>query len=248
MKSVVERRAQFEKIWRYVSVQDPVEESREWKVQERLLAAGFDEVRPDGVVGPITRIAIQKYRAQNGLSPGLTIDADLLDALGLHESAAIQRLANSPPLTLAAGASPDVESIPRLVALGSSAAGLAAARAAAQAYHEGYPTLGCAAHLSALLNEAGIDVMRTRGAGKLVERLKLRSWRQVELAEREPGDVGVTVDADRSRPGADHVYLLIANLKGDRMMIADNQNPNDAPHERRISGGGKTPTAYFLRA
>lgn len=89
----------------------------------------------------------------------------------------------------------------------------------------------------------------TPGAGKLAHLLELRGWNRVSRGDQIPGDVGVTFDADHSIPGSDHVYLVIEALGADRMMIADNQNPEDAPHERYASGKGhKTPTDYFLRA
>jgi hypothetical protein len=147
---------------------------------------------------------------------------------------------------------PDASKIAALIGQGSTADGLKRARATATSAMAKldikYPTNGCAAHLSALLEQAAIKVPMTFGAGKLAHLLAERSWRRVPIGQQAPGDVGVCFDNDPTPAGADHVYLVIETLGPDRMMIADNQNPKDAPHERFASGRGKTPTEYFLRA
>ena len=107
---------------------------------------------------------------------------------------------------------------------------------------------GCAATLSALLQLAGLDVGLENGAGNLVAVLEEpagRGWIRVDVGQQRSGDVGVTFDR-RDPPGADHVYLVAHVLDSDRMLIADNQARD--LHTRLASGGGKTPTAYFLRA
>ncbi len=114
--------------------------------------------------------------------------------------------------------------------------------------------LACAATLSCFLNEAGIPVVKTVGAGNLARRLEDgRGWQRVDVGDQMAGDVGVTVDADPSRPGADHVYLVAERLDSDLMFIADNQVVGRR-HHRTASGArkgamrsGKTRTAYFLR-
>ena len=79
------------------------------------------------------------------------------------------------------------------------------------------------ATLSAFLNEAGIDVPMTLGAGNLAARLRNnRHWNRIDVGKQQRGDVGVCYDKT-SPAGADHVYLVV---------------------ERK----GKTPTEYFLRA
>jgi len=155
----------------------------------------------------------------------------------------------------AAGLVPTAEStiadaihVPELVLQGSSTAGLKAARTTAAAALPGYPHNGCAAHLSALLEQAGIDVPMTWGAGKLAQRMADRGWTRVAVGGQSPGDVGVCFDNDPSVSGSDHIYLVVATLGSDEMMIADNQRTSDAPHSRFASGHGKTPTEYFLRA
>lgn len=143
----------------------------------------------------------------------------------------------------------DAVHVPELVRQGSMAAGLKAARTTAKSALPQYPKNGCAAHLSALLQQAGIDIPMTFGAGKLVQRLKDRGWARVERDFQVAGDVGVCFDNDPTPAGADHVYLVVETLGGDEMLIADNQRATDAPHRRFASGaGGKTPTEYFLRA
>lgn len=110
----------------------------------------------------------------------------------------------------------------------------------------------CAATLSAFMQEAGIDVPMTLGAGRLAERLggngsNSRKWQHIAVGRQMPGDVGVTFDDDPTPPGADHIYLVVERVDSDEMLIADNQAPRR--HRRYASGrGGKTPTEYFLRA
>jgi hypothetical protein len=143
----------------------------------------------------------------------------------------------------------DAVCVPELIRQGSSAEGLKEARTTAKAALPQYPTNGCAAHLSALLQQAGIDVPMTFGAGKLAQVIADRGWTRIAVGSQRPGDVGVCFDNDPTPAGADHVYLVVDTSGPDEMMIADNQRRTDAPHTRFASGrGGKTPTEYFLRA
>ncbi|PWB83465.1 MAG: hypothetical protein C3F11_06470 [Methylocystaceae bacterium] len=144
----------------------------------------------------------------------------------------------------------DVDRIPTLIALGSKAESIQriqdiAAKAMKRA-GLGY-TLhnACAATLSAFLNEAGVDVPVTLGAGKLASRLSARNWARVDVGKQKAGDVGVTFDRTEP-PGADHIYLVVEAKGADEMLIADNQAPK--VHTRYASGRGKTATQYFLRA
>jgi len=141
----------------------------------------------------------------------------------------------------------DAIHVPELIRQGSTVDGLKAARDTASAALPGYPHNGCAAHLSALLEQAGIDVPMTWGAGKLAHVLADRGWSKVNVGSQRPGDVGVCFD-NTSPPGSDHIYLVISASGPDEMMIADNQRTDDAVHERFASGHDKTPTEYFLRA
>src|SRR5690242_3096708 len=74
----------------------------------------------------------------------------------------------------------------------------------------------CAATLSAFLNESGIDVPMTLGAGKLAMRLGgndrgSRHWKRIRVGEQWAGDVGVAFD--KTPPaGADHVYLVVERV------------------------------------
>jgi hypothetical protein len=153
----------------------------------------------------------------------------------------------SPPV-VGPGASDDATHVVELIKQGTTAAGLKAARETAAASLPGYPTNGCAAHLSALLQQSGIDLPMTWGAGKLAHMLSDRGWKKIDVGLQTPGDVGVCFDNNPNPPGADHIYLVIQALGVDEMMIADNQRTTDAPHSRYASGHGKTPTEYFLRA
>ncbi|MDN0075072.1 DUF1906 domain-containing protein [Crenobacter sp. SG2303] len=158
-------------------------------------------------------------------------------------------LADVPPSHTAPGtAVADAIHVAELIRQGSSAEGLQAARETAAASLPGYPTNGCAAHLSALLQQSSMDVPMTWGAGKLAQVLIDRGWSQITVGNQKPGDVGVCFDNNPSPPGADHIYLVVSTSGPDEMMIADNQRTEDAPHIRFASGKGKTPTEYFLRA
>ena len=105
----------------------------------------------------------------------------------------------------------------------------------------------CAATLSAFLQQAGIGVSMTLGAGNLAKRLREnRRWVRISVGAQRAGDTGVTFDTG-GNPGADHVYLVVQRVDDDQMVIADNQA--SSKHTRYASGkGGKTPTEYFLRA
>jgi putative chitinase len=78
---LAERRAWFAKVWPFVIGTPPARNTREWKVQAALVLAGYNSGNPDGDVGPTTRGAILKYRADKGLGTSPTITQDLLTAL-----------------------------------------------------------------------------------------------------------------------------------------------------------------------
>jgi hypothetical protein len=142
----------------------------------------------------------------------------------------------------------DKAKIAELIKQGSSAAGLKAARIKAKKNWAAYPSDGCAYHLSALMQGAGIDIPTEGSAGKLAAKIKARGWSVVPVGKQQPGDIGVTYDRDPTPPGADHIYLVIETKGADEMIIADNQRKTDATHNRFASGKGRTPTEYFLRA
>ena len=77
-----ERKAAFARIFAVASKGEAIEHSIEWRVQEKLNAAGFPCGKPDGVVGSGTRGAILDYRARHGLTMTNTITPDLLKSLG----------------------------------------------------------------------------------------------------------------------------------------------------------------------
>jgi hypothetical protein len=146
---------------------------------------------------------------------------------------------------LTASASNDKQCVPRLIQLGDDVESLhkvqdIAARSMKAAGY-GY-TLhnACAATLSAFINEAGITVVTTLGAGRLAKRLSdERDWERVSVGNQQAGDVCVALNDV-------HIFLVVAAKGTDEMIIADNQAPT--PHTRFASGKGKTPAAYFLRA
>jgi hypothetical protein len=140
----------------------------------------------------------------------------------------------------------DKECIPLLIKLGSNVESLhriqdIAARSMKAAGYGYTMHNACAATLSAFLEEAGIPVPTTLGAGRLAKRLREeRDWDRIDVGKQATGDVGVANNDV-------HIYLVVGTNGPDAMTIADNQAPT--PHTRFASGkGGKTPTAYFLRA
>lgn len=142
----------------------------------------------------------------------------------------------------------DAGHVAALIVQGSTADGLERARKTAAAAWHDYPHDGCAAHLSALLQQAGIGVPMTLGAGALARVLAQRGWARIARGNQIAGDVGVCYDLDPTPAGADHIYLVVQRIDSDQMLVADNQRQTDAPHIRFASGHGKTPTEYFLRA
>ncbi|MGH7830846.1 MAG: peptidoglycan-binding domain-containing protein [Candidatus Binatia bacterium] len=53
-------------------------------VQIRLKAAGFDPGRVDGIMGPRTKAALQKYQAARGLTNSGALDEKTLKSLGVE--------------------------------------------------------------------------------------------------------------------------------------------------------------------
>jgi len=145
----------------------------------------------------------------------------------------------------------DRDQIDELIALGTSATSIRRIQdlAAREMQRNGLGyTLhnACAATLSCFMNQAGIPVPVTLGAGRLATRIEsLRHWERVDVGGQVAGDVGVTFDTT-APPGADHVYLVVERLDADAMYIADNQAPER--HVRYASGHGRTPTRFYLRA
>lgn len=210
-------------------------------------------VHPVGVSGGWTAVDLQGDSAVDGyVTTGFLRSTAAPGALAAISSAPAGEeaaLSAQRPTTLPSGsASGDAVLIPVLIANGSTAAGIAAARVEARPAVKGYPKNGCAAHLSALLRQSGIDVPMTVGAGKLATLIERRGWRRIEVGGQRPGDVGVAYD-NGDPPGADHIYLVIEVLDDDQMKVTDNQNREDSPHSRSARGrDGRTGTDYFLRA
>lgn len=153
---------------------------------------------------------------------------------------------SGPPLSSAGGPGADRLRVADLIRNGGNPIAAREARAMAKAAYGAYPSNGCAAHLSSVLKQSGIDVPMTLGAGALAARLEERGWERVPVGAQQPGDVGVTHDRG-GMPGADHLYLVVDTVDDDKMVIADNQSPR--PYVRHASGSdGKTGTASFLRA
>lgn len=111
---------------------------------------------------------------------------------------------------------------------------------------EVWPHDGCAINLSDLLQAAGIMVPDIFQALKLGSHLRdHRGWQVIPKGQQQPGDVGSTCGTTPNH-GFDHIYLVVQRLDDDEMVVADNQKPQ--PHSRFVSGHGRTPTKFFLRA
>ena len=201
-------------------------------------------VHPLRTVGGWTQVDLQGDGKADGFVSSAFLDATLPGAAVPASAPAPAIVVTAPILAPIA----DAVHVPELIRQGSSAAGLKQARTTAKKALTGYPTNGCAAHLSALLQQAGVDLDMTFGAGKLAHVLAERGWSPIACRSQMPGDVGVCYDNDPTPAGADHIYLVIETDGNDEMQIADNQRTADAPHPRFASGHGKTPTEYFLRA
>ena len=151
----------------------------------------------------------------------------------------------------AAGPVSDKDCIEQLVNIASSVGQLDSAQSvAAQKLlnydGEVYPSDGCAITLSVLLQDAGIDVPDTYTAIELGQELRDdRNWQVIPLGQQQAGDVGSTCGSTPNH-GFDHIYLVLQKINDDEMLIADNQSSQ--PHFRYVSGQGKTPTRFFLRA
>lgn len=150
------------------------------------------------------------------------------------------------------GSTTDAGAIPKLLELASNAVTLGDAekRAARKLLNydgEIYPHDGCAITLSTLLQDAGIDIPDTYRAIDLGALLRdERHWQVIAVGNQQAGDIGSTC-GETAHHKFDHIYVVLQNLNGDEMVIADNQSSQ--PHFRFASGqGGKTPTTFFLRA
>jgi hypothetical protein len=153
-------------------------------------------------------------------------------------------------LAAPAGGGSDAAALAGLLARASDPAWLRAAEAEAArrlltSVGEQYPSDGCAITLSVLLQQSGIAVPDTFAAFALGRMLEQRGWRRIAIGQQQAGDVGSTCGA-APHHGTDHIYLVLKAVNADEMVVADNQAPT--PHFRRASGGGKSPTTFFLRA
>lgn len=72
-----------------------------------------------------------------------------------------------------------------------------------------------------------------------------RNWQTIPVGQHQAGDSGST-RGDQPDHGRDHIYVVLKKVDDDEMLIADNQQSQ--PHSRFVSGQGRTPTKFFLRA
>jgi hypothetical protein len=161
------------------------------------------------------------------------------------------------PSTASAAAAPvagtkgDKDCIEKLIQLGSNVITLDSAQKRAAedllAYDgEVYPHDGCAITLSILLRDAAIDMPLKYQAITLGQYLRdTRKWEVIPVSQQRAGDIGSTCGT-KANHGSDHIYLVLKKLNDDEMLICDNQSTH--AHFRYVSGQGKTPTKFFLRA
>ena len=196
------------------------------------------------VIAHVRRDAVAEFRTflqPSGSSNGLASNA----------SATPLALGASGASTSAAPGNSDSGRIAKLIQIASDPSGLASVQsraAAALLEYDGevYPHDGCAITLSILLRDAGIDVPPTYQAITLGSQLKQsRQWQVIPLGQQQAGDIGSTCGPTPD-PGADHIYLVLKRVNSDEMVVADNQATE--PHFRFVSGQGRTPTKFFLRA
>jgi hypothetical protein len=149
------------------------------------------------------------------------------------------------------GATSDKLRIPAVLAIANDPAAYHdVQREAAQELFSGagedWPHDGCAINLSDLLQRGGIPVPDILQALRLGTHLRdHRGWQVIPNGQQQPGDVGSTCGTTPNH-GFDHIYLVLQRVDQDEMVIADNQKPQ--PHTRFVSGKGRTPTKFFLRA
>ena len=153
----------------------------------------------------------------------------------------------------------DAEKVANLVANGSDPAILDKAKRFAGNFVWGDPkkqTNTCAATLSFLLDQSGIDVGVEDAVVDLAANLKsTRGWARInDLTALQIGDVGVfAYDAQGFDEGIHHIYLVIDIPDPASPLVADNQGAGS--HQRPVNGGAMvgikttaSPTNYFLRA
>lgn len=146
---------------------------------------------------------------------------------------------------------PDRARIPALLAHALDIERLCAAHAQAArrlSHPDGgsYPADGCALVLSLLMRGVGFDVPELCWAIDVPAMLLARGWIEVPPGSQRGGDIGSTCRAERHH-GEDHVFLVVACVNQDEMVVVDNQAAY--AHFRWASGqGGRTPTAMFYRA
>jgi hypothetical protein len=109
-----------------------------------------------------------------------------------------------------------------------------------------FRTNACAIALSTLLQDGGINVLDIYQAITLGRELgDKRNWQTIPVGQHQAGDIGSTC-GDQPHHGRDHIYVVLKKVDDDEMLIADNQQSQ--PHSRFVSGQGRTPTKFFLRA
>ena len=153
----------------------------------------------------------------------------------------------------------DGEKVAALVANGSDPAMLDKAKRFAGNFVWGDPrkqTNTCAATLSFLLDQSGIDVGVEDAVVALAATLESkRGWGRInDLTEPQIGDIGVfAYDAQGFDEGIHHIYLVIGTPDPASPLVADNQGAGS--HQRPVNGGAMagiktiaSPTNYFLRA
>ncbi len=197
---------------------------------------------PTKVISHVRRDAVEEFKSflhiGNGASPAAPVAAPVASV-------------GATPHATGNGSNGDKSRIPKALEIANDpeayrAVQKEAAEELLSLAEEHWPHDGCAINLSNLLQQSGIAVPNILQALKLGNHLRdHRGWEVIPKGQHQPGDVGSTCGTTPNH-GFDHVYLVLERVDEDEMVIADNQKSK--PHTRFISGKGKTPTKFFLRA
>lgn len=103
--------------------------------------------------------------------------------------------------------------------------------------------LGCAATVSELLQESGVNIPGSAGVYGLVDQLGAAGWQKIKIDDKQQfhaGDVVFGVHGSHGHIG------IISKVDGDRVFVCDNSSSSGTLKERTIeSGGSFTPNGRF---
>ena len=199
---------------------------------------------PSKVISHVRRDAVAEFQTFLHVGAGASSAA-------APAAAPVGSVGGHAPVAGGNGATSDKSRIPKVLEIASDPAAYRdvqheAAQELFAGAGEDWPHDGCAINLSDLLQKGGIPVPDVLQALKLGTHLRdHRGWQIIANGQQQPGDVGSTCGTTANH-GFDHIYMVLQRVDQDEMVIADNQRPQ--PHTRFVSGKGRTPTKFFLRA